>query len=234
VAYLLLLGSHPDANPAAKPVGDEVVPTNLRNTEFLGRGIIYGEGQIPHARGLAMGLEGKYLDTGKGIDAPMVAGAAGTDRVFAKLFAAWFVRRDPAAEFVPLCFRIASMQRVPEFLPLARRFAANYFEPIRRVPPNATIAALELLAQRGTRTDLPLFERHFGDETRVATDREDRRYFPLPPPITTQLRDVALGLALLHHGRNPDEFGFFVRKEALKQKDGRYEVPWNIHFQLGF
>ncbi len=233
VAYLLLLGSYPDT-PPAKLVGDEAVPTSLRNTTFFGRGIICGEGQIPHARGLALGLEGKLLDASKGINAPAVAGAAGTDRVFAKLFAAWFVRRDPGAEFVPLCFRIASMQRVPEILPFARRYAANDIEPKREVPPTATIAALELVAHLGTRADLPLFERHFGDETQVATEQEERDFLPLPPPITTQLRDVALGLALLLHGGNPEDFGFFVREGAFKQKAGRYEIPWYSHFQLGF
>jgi RNA polymerase sigma factor (sigma-70 family) len=98
VAYLLLLGSHPDKNPPAKLVGDEIVPTNLRNTSFEGRGIICGEGQILHARGLELGLEGKLLDTSKGSYPPAVAGAAGTDRVFVKLLAAWHVRRDPSSE----------------------------------------------------------------------------------------------------------------------------------------
>jgi RNA polymerase sigma factor (sigma-70 family) len=235
VAYLLLLGSYPDT-PPAKLVGDEVVPTSLRNTAFLGRGIICGEGQIPHARGLALGLGGELLDTAKGINAPVVAGAAGTDRVFAKLFAAWFVRRDPGAKFVPLCFRIALMKRVPEILPLARRYAANDFEPKREIPHNATIAALELVAQLGTRADLPLFERHFGDETKVATKQEEQSgdFLPLPLPNTTQLRDVALGLAVLLHGGNPEDFGFFVRTGAFQQKAGRYEIPWYSHFQLGF
>ena len=98
VAYLLLLGSYPDNKPPAKLVGDEIVPTNLRKTSFLGRGIICGEGQILHARGLYLGLEGKLLDTSKGINPPAVAGAAGTDRVFVKLLAAWHVRRDPSSE----------------------------------------------------------------------------------------------------------------------------------------
>jgi RNA polymerase sigma factor (sigma-70 family) len=98
VAYLLLLGSYPDNNPPAKLVGDEIIPTNLRNTDFFGRGIICGEGQILHARGLYLGLEGKLLDTSKGINPPAVAGAAGTDRVFVKLLAAWHVRRDPSSE----------------------------------------------------------------------------------------------------------------------------------------
>ena len=98
VAYLLLLGSHPEENPPAKLVGDEVVPTNLRNTDFLGRGIVCGEGQILHARGLYLGLEGELLDTSKGSYPPAVAGAAGTDRLFVKLLAAWHVRRDPSSE----------------------------------------------------------------------------------------------------------------------------------------
>ncbi|HEV3384765.1 MAG TPA: sigma-70 family RNA polymerase sigma factor, partial [Gemmata sp.] len=233
VAYLLFLGSYVDL-PQAELTGDEIVPTNLRNTEFLGRGIIHGEGQITHARGLALGLQGELLDTSKGINAPVVAGAAGTDRIFARLFAAWLVRHDVSSEVVPPAFRIASMQRVPEILPLARRYAANDFEPNRKVPANATIAALELVAQLGKRADLPLFERHFADETRVAVERETRNFAPLPPPNTTELRDVALGLALLLHGGNPEDFGFFVRKGAFNQKDGRYEIPWYSHFQLGF
>ena len=63
VAYLLLLGSHPDPNPPAKLTGDEVVPANGRGTAYLGRGIIFGEGQITHANGLTLGLEGKWLVT---------------------------------------------------------------------------------------------------------------------------------------------------------------------------
>ncbi len=233
VAYLLLLGSYPDS-PPKELTGDEIVPKSLRNTEFLGRGIICGEGQITHARGLALGLQGELLDTSKGINAPVIAGATGTDRVFAKLFVAWLVRRDPSSDVVPTAFRISSMQRVPEILPLARKYAANDFEPKREVPANATIAALELVAQIGTRADLPLFERHFSDKTQVATERETRDFSPLPPPNTTELRDVALGLALLLHGGNPEEFGFLVRKEAFEQKDGRYQIPWYSHFQLGF
>jgi RNA polymerase sigma factor (sigma-70 family) len=234
VAYLLLLGSYPDPSPPAKLEGDEIPPKSLRNTTFLGRGIICGEGQITHARGLALGLQGELLDTSKGVNAPAVAGAPGTDRVFARLLAAWLVRRDPSSEVVPPAFRIASMQRVLEIVPIARRYAANDFEPRREVPPTSTIAALELVARVGKRADLPLFERHFGDETQVATVAETRNYQPLPPPYTTQLRDVALGLALLLHGGNPEDFGFFVRKGAIKQTAGRYEIPWHSHFQLGF
>ena len=235
VAYLLLLGSHPDKNPPAKLVGDEVVPTDLRGgVEFLGRGIIFGEGQITHANGLDLGLEGKWLVWQT---SPAVAG---TDRVFAKLFAAWFAQRTPSSGVVPRGFLTAFRYRVPEILPLARRYAANDFEPKRDVPPLATIAALELVAQLGTRADLPLFERHFGDETKVAAidkPRDDgaRDYYrPAPLTETTQLRDVALGLALLLHGGNPADFGFVVRKDAFKQIAGRYEIPWYSQFQLGF
>lgn len=236
VAYLMLLGSHPDPNPAVKLVGDEVVPANLRNTEFLGRGIIHGEGQITHANGLSLGLEGKI----RFFNAPEIVGAAGTDRVFARLLAAWLVRRDPSSEVVPRGFRIASGQRVPELLPVARRYAANDFEPKRDVPPLVTITALEVVAQLGTRADLPLFERHFGDETNVAAADKPRddgaRDYYRPPPVTdtTQMRDVALGLALLLHGADPAEFGFVVREGVFKPVDGRYAIPWLTQVHLGF
>jgi RNA polymerase sigma factor (sigma-70 family) len=236
VAYLLLLGSHPDDNPPAKLTGDEIVPTNLRNTDFLGRGIIHGEGQITHANGLDLGLRGKI----RFFNAPEVVGAAGTDRVFARLFAAWLVRRDPSSEVVLPAFRIAFGQRVPEVLPLARRYAANDFEPKREVPRNATIAALVVVAQLGTRADLPLFERHYGDETNVAAVdklRAERAgdYHPAPVTDTTQMRDVALGLALLLHGENLEDFGFVVRKDTfIKQKDGRYTIPGSTQLHLGF
>jgi RNA polymerase sigma factor (sigma-70 family) len=229
VAYLLFLGSYPDDSPPAQLVGDEVVPKNLRNTEFLGRGIIHGEGQITHARGLALGLEGKLLDTTKGVN----AGADGTDRVFARLFAAWLAQRHPASEVVPAALRIASMERVPEILPLARKIAANDYNPKRDIPPDATVAALELIAQIGARADLPLFERHFGDETKVGTEKSRWRQ-PLPAPNATQLRDVALGLALLLHGANPADFGFSVGKEGFTQTGGRYGIPWYADSYLGF
>ncbi len=235
VAYLLLLGSYPDDNPPAKLTGDEVVPPNLRGVEFLGRGIIFGEGQILHAQGIELGLKGKYR-----FNAPEIVGAVGTDRVFGKLFAAWLARRDPSAEVVPNAFRIAATYRATEVLPIVRRHAANDFDPKRDVPPLVTIMALQLIAQLGTRADLPLFERHFGDETNVAAVDKPRPdgakdyYRPAPLTETTQLRDVALGLALLLHGANPEDFGFVVRKDTFKQKDGRYSIPWSTQLHLGF
>ena len=236
VAYLLFLGSYADASPA-KLTGDEVVPTNGRSMVALGRGIIHGEGQILHANGLDLGLKGKirFFNVTEEI-----VGAAGTDRVFAKLFAAWLVCRDPSSEVVPRAFRIAFGQRVPELLPLSRRYAANDFDPKRDVPPLATITALVVVAQLGTRADLPLFERHFGDETNVAAvdkPRTDGHWdYDRPAPLTetTQMRDVALGLALLLHGANPEDFGFVVRKDTFKQKDGRYTIPWSTQLHLGF
>src|SRR5207248_10073160 len=131
VAYLLLLGSHPDPNPPAQLTGDAVVPPNLRGVEFLGRGIIFGEGQITHANGLSLGLEGKI----RFFNAPEIVRPPGTDRVFAKLFAAWLVRRDPASSVVPRGLRIAAGHQLRELLPVARRIAANDFEPKREIPP---------------------------------------------------------------------------------------------------
>jgi hypothetical protein len=236
VAYLMLLGSHPDPNPPAKLEGDEIVPQNLRGTEFLGRGIIRGEEQILHANGLSLGLDGRI----RFFNAPEIVGAPGTDRVFARLLAAWLARRDPSSEVVPRGFRIASGRRVAEILPVARRYAANDFRPKRDVPPLVTITALEVVAQLGTRADLPLFERHFGDETNVvAVDKprdDGARDYHRPPPVTgtTQMRDVALGLALLLHGANPADFGFVVREGVFKQVDGRYAIPWLTQVHLGF
>ena len=236
VAYLLLLGSYSDPNPPAKLVGDEIIPPNLRGVQFLGRGIIFGEGQITHANGLSLGLDGKI----RFFNAPEIVGAAGTDRVFAKLLAAWLAQRAPSSEVVPRGFLIASGRRVPETLPIARRYAANDFDPKRDIPPLATIIGLEVVAQLGTRADLPLFERHFGDETNVAAVDKPRAdgawdyHRPAPLRETTQLRDVALGLALLLHGANPEDFGFVVRKDTFKQKDGRYTIPWSTQLLLGF
>src|SRR6266542_1761475 len=48
------------------------------------------------------------------------------------------------------------------------------------------------------------------------------------------MRDVALGLALLLHGANPEDFGFVVRKDTFKQTDGRYTIPWSTQLHLGF
>jgi RNA polymerase sigma factor (sigma-70 family) len=230
VAYLLLLGSYPEKDPPAKLTGDEVVPTNLRNTAFLGRGIIRGEEQILHANGLSLGLAGRI----RSFNGPEIVGAVGTDRVFARLFVAWLGQRSPSSEVVPRGFRHA--HGLPEVLPLARRYAANDFKPKRDVPPLATIAALERVAQLGTRADLPLFERHFGDETNVATIDKPINDGVLDYPLTEsiQMRDVALGLALLLHGANPEDFGFDVRKDTFKQKDGRYTIPWSTQLHLGF
>src|SRR5262249_50984383 len=205
VAYLLLLGSHPDPNPPAKLTGDEVVPTNGRSMVALGRGIIHGEGQITHANGLDLGLKGKI----RFFYTPEIVGAPGTDRVFAKLFAAWLAQRPPSADVVSTALHIAATHRAPEMLPIARRYAANDFDPKRDIPPLVTIKALECVAQVGTRADRPLFERHFSDTTNVAAIDKPlpgggRDYYrPAPVRETTHLRDTALGLALLLHGVNP-------------------------------
>jgi len=239
VAYLLLLGSHLDTNPPAKLSGDEVPPTNLRNVEFLGRGIIRGEEQIVHARGLELGLEGKWLVWQT---SPAVAG---TDRVFARLFLAWLIERDPASQVVPRAFRVALPQSEREtrertILAFARRIAANDFQPKREIPPITTITALEMVARFGTRADLPLFERYFGDETNAAAADKARSdgamdyYRPAPLLDSTQMRDVALALALLLHRASPEDFGFAVRKEQFKPVDGRYFVPGSIQLHLGF
>jgi RNA polymerase sigma factor (sigma-70 family) len=229
VAYLLFLGSFADI-PTTKPEGDEIIPDDPRRLAYLGRGIIRGEEQIIHANGITLGLEGKWLSWQN------VPAVAGTNRVFARLLAAWLASHDPASSVVPRGLRMAGR----EILPFARRITANDFEPKREIPPLATIAALEMVARFGTPADLPLFERYFGDETNAANadlERADgaRDYFrPAPVIPTTQMRDVALGLALLLYGRNPADFGFVVRKEAFKEEEGRFLVPVSIQVHLGF
>ena len=237
VAYLLLLGSYPDDNPPAKLTGDEVVPTNLRGVEFLGRGIIFGEGQILHANGLSTSGSTARFD----FSTPLrlwarpepIASSPGSSPPGSSS-APRRRKSCPAGSGSPPGSASRRSCRI------ARRYAANDFEPKRDVPPLATITALELVAQLGTRADLPLFERHFGDETNVAAVDKPRAdgardyYRPAPLTETTQLRDVALGLALLLHGANPEDFGFVVRKDTFKQKDGRYTIPWSTQLHLGF
>src|SRR5262249_19582015 len=38
----------------------------------------------------------------------------------------------------------------------------------------------------------------------------------------------------LLHGASPEDFGFLVRKDTFKQKDGRYTIPWSTQLHLGF
>jgi RNA polymerase sigma factor (sigma-70 family) len=210
VAFLLLLGSHP--NTASIPPGNDPARGKFDA----------GEGRIHFARGLELGLQGKILDSGPGFQPEPVKAAEGTDRVFAKLLAAWLEHREPAADVVPNCLWLAARHGAKEVLPFARIIAADKFlhdrEPARRL----YAAALALMARVGTREDLPLFEQYFQDESVIATfELEDGK---TGSKGATQLRDAAFGLALVLHGEDPAQYGFVIAGQRWTQTYARAVV----------
>jgi RNA polymerase sigma factor (sigma-70 family) len=211
-AYLLLLGSYA-GTASARPAGQD------RDFQAFSD----GEGRVPFARGLPLGLQGKMLEIGLEIRTKFrpdeVAATPGTDRVFARLLAAWLGRRELASDVVPPCLWLAARHGAKEVLPLARTVAADEFIHKREPPPQLYAAALAVVAAFGTPDDLPLFERHFKDDMVVA-----RFEFSGANPVgaktdgtgTAQVRDVAAGLALVLHGENPADHGFLMAGKRTK------------------
>jgi RNA polymerase sigma factor (sigma-70 family) len=202
VAFLLFLGSYP--NTASIPSGGD--PAR--------RPFDAGEGRIHFARGLPLGLQGKILEAWPPEFQPEpVAATPGTDRVFARLLAAWLEHREPAAAVVPECLWLAARHAAQEVLPFARTIAADRFLHDREPPRRLYAAALAVVARFGTREDRPLFERFFKDESVIATFELEG-----PNPVgakvdgkgATQLRDAAAGLALVLHGEDPAKYGFVI------------------------
>ena len=117
VAYFLFLGSYSHTAPDL---------TKLSNSEA--RLFAEGEGRIPLARGLELGLQGKILKTGPKLDPDPVNAVAGTDLVFARLLVSWLPNRtDPDTLWGG--FRLAALYGTQGVLPFARLAAAD-----RRLP----------------------------------------------------------------------------------------------------
>ncbi len=210
VAFLLLLGSYP--NTASIPPANDP-----GRREFDA-----GEGRIHFARGLELGLQGKMWEDTLTLRPAPGKTAEGTDRVFAKLLAAWLEHREPAADVVPDSLWLAARHGAKEVLPFARIIAADKFPHDREPPRQLYAAALAVVARVGTREDLPLFEKYFKDESVIAT-------FELEGEKTggkgaTQLRDAAFGLALVLHGEDPAKYGFVIAGRRWTQTYARMVV----------
>jgi RNA polymerase sigma factor (sigma-70 family) len=207
VAYLMLLGSYPETASARGPGAD---PDFMRFMD--------GEGRIPYARGLTLGLRGKRFSLPP-TDVEPIAPPAGTDRVFARLLKAWLDCREPTQDVVPPCLWLAATHGAKEILPLARIIAEDKFQFDREPSPQLYAAALAVVARFGTPADVPLFERHFKNEMVVATlASEDPK--SNGSRGSAQLRDVAAGLTLVLLGEDPAEHGFSMakgRREKLKE-----------------
>ncbi|AMV27256.1 ECF RNA polymerase sigma factor SigE [Gemmata sp. SH-PL17] len=215
-AYLMLLGSYPGTEKArSKCVGDEA--------ELF----LHGEGRIHFARGLELGLQGKTLEQSPKFRPDTVDAVPGTNRVFGKLLASWLTHRtEPAVIYCAL--ELAVKWRTADVLPAARTIAAD-----KERGPDARCAALHAVAQFGTIADLPLFAPLYDDPTGLVV--------PPPPSIglgprsrRMQVRDHAVGLALLLCDRDPFEFGFPYAQNRFARENGRPVVAVYVGEPFGF
>jgi hypothetical protein len=119
---------------------------------------------------------------------------------YARLMAGWLaVRSDPW--LVSLGLGEARQYRLTELVPVARQVVQNTkLDAQHRA--NAALA----LADLGGKPELPILETLVDDKTEYGRFSTGRA--PDSQVHTAQLRDVAVGAALLLQGRNPGDFGF--------------------------
>jgi hypothetical protein len=206
-AYLLFLGSY---------AGTDRAPPEEEDARRL---FDVGEGRIHFGRGLVTGLRGEQLvaDAQKGtVHTERVA--EGTDRVFAKLLAGWLVNRTNES-LLYRGFELAVTHRAREVLPVARTIAANEKRPV-----GGRCGALRAIAQFGAPADLPLFTPLFDDKTVVILPPPPSAFTPGPRSRRFQVRDQALGLALLLCDQDPAEYGFPYAKDRFRRDNGRPDV----------
>jgi hypothetical protein len=126
-----------------------------------------------------------------------------------KLYAGWAAnRRTP--EGIRLAMRVALWVESEDCLPVARRVAAD-----AKLPSPVRASAFPVLAQFGNRKDLALLEplrddaavygQEIGDND---PDPPGKVSAPKPPPRIAQVRDMAVTMMLVLHGKEPSELGF--------------------------
>jgi RNA polymerase sigma factor (sigma-70 family) len=139
-------------------------------------------------------------------------GIMGTSSVFEspmrKLYAGWAANRSNH-ESIRFAMRTALRVESEDCLAVARRVAAD-----AKLPSPIRASAFPVLAQFGSRTDLALLE-PFRDDTAVYgqeigddTGPPSEKPAPKPPPRIAQVRDMAVTMMLVLHGKEPSELGF--------------------------
>jgi RNA polymerase sigma factor (sigma-70 family) len=205
VVYLLFLGSFTGTETAQPPKDPDA---NL----YSG-----GESRIHYARGLELALAGEEIAPGplKDYDAT-AALPADSNRVFAKLLAAWLVRRtDKTVLFNG--FDRAVKHRAAEVLPAARKVAGD-----EKRGADERCGALRAVAQFGTpAADLPLFAALFDDRTAIILAPPPTGKSPGPRSRRLAVHDSAVALALLLCDQDPFEYGFAYAKGRFQRDNGR-------------
>jgi RNA polymerase sigma factor (sigma-70 family) len=135
-----------------------------------------------------------------------------------RIFSTWLTHRD-AANTLETGFAIAVFHDIKEAFPFARTVAADKTRPMK-----VQVSALPAVARFGTPADLPLFAPFFDQTDELASGRTTALR-----PIATQVRDYAVGLAVLLHDRDPYELGFQYAEKRFQRANGR---PIIARFQL--
>ncbi|MDB5305893.1 MAG: sigE 41 [Gemmataceae bacterium] len=153
-----------------------------------------------------------------------------------RVFASWLARRD-SADTLEHSFHIAAFCDAKETLPFARLVAADRVPRSRELPASVYAAALAAIAQLGAPADLPLFERYFADPA-VLAPFELTGINPVGSKTdgtgVVQVRDHALGTAVLLFGGDPAEVGFLMAAKRFAVSSGRPVVARYEPFHFGF
>lgn len=223
-AFLLFLGSYPG--------------TTYALTEDANNDKLYSAGEIEFGAGpsgIDSGLRAEqpqYVESKEFPPPPKLKPAVpGTDRVFGKLLTAWLpLRTNP--DVLLNGFQYASMfaEGCNGLLPFAREVVAN-----KAMTALVRSQALFLIAAGGTPADLPLFEAMFENETILQewTPRPEPGFRPKRASIA-QVRDVALGLALILFGQYPEDFGFVNAEDPWRHQTKKPVISHYAVVLFGF
>ena len=117
-----------------------------------------------------------------------------------RLYAAWLAtRREPVAQQIGL--QRAAYFEIAEAIPMARAIAADEKREV-----GDRVLALFVVAQSGDKADAALCEPFFKSEVVYhSTNYSDAKG---QYPVITQVRDVAVAMALILHGEEPIDYEY--------------------------
>jgi hypothetical protein len=168
-------------------------------------------------------VETRYVDDGITLTSSAFEGP------MRKLYAGWAAnRRDH--ESIRFALRTALRVESEDCLAVARRVAAD-----AKLPSPIRASAFPVLAQFGGRADLALLE-PFRDDPAVygqeigdnPPDPSEKIPAPRPPPRIVQVRDMAVTMMLVLHGKEPSALGL---EYGLASPDAYYN--WQYYVLAG-
>jgi hypothetical protein len=216
VAFLFLLGSYPDADPAYP------LTYGLQEDQRFSD----GEGRLFHGRGLGLALRGRRLAADPkradmSIEVDDKAGdAAESGRTMLRLLGNWLVQRN-LWSVVSEHLRALNADQQKQLLLFARRAVAN-----AKAPALCRAAWIAVLRRFGDASDADRLAGLFGEKDGMDWPGTTR-FGEGPGNVINQaqVREVAIGSAIFLRGRHPADFGFtgLASDRAAKRRED--EIP---------